>query len=71
VIGVADGDNITALRDKEQARIRLYGIDCPEGVKVFDSKAKQFTSKMVLGKVMGSFDFPRSCLYRFMLINYS
>ena len=31
VVGVADGDTITVLRDKEQVKIRLYGIDCPEG----------------------------------------
>jgi len=31
VVGITDGDTITVLRDKEQVRIRLYGIDCPEG----------------------------------------
>ena len=30
VVGVADGDTITVLRDgREQIRIRLDGIDCP------------------------------------------
>jgi len=52
VIGIADGDTITVLRDKEQVKIRLYGIDCPEGGQAFSKKAKQFTSKMVLGKVV-------------------
>jgi len=52
VIGVADGDTITVLRDKEQVRIRLYGIDCPEGGQAFGNKAKQFTSGMVFGKVV-------------------
>ena len=52
VIGVADGDTITVLRDKEQIRIRLYGIDCPERRQAFSRKAKQFTSKMVFGKVV-------------------
>ena len=50
VIGVADGDTITVLRDKEQIRIRLYGIDCPERYQPFSKKAKQFTSDMVFGK---------------------
>ena len=52
VIGIADGDTITVLRDKEQVRIRLYGIDCPEGGQAFGTKAKQFTSGMVFGEVV-------------------
>ena len=52
VVGVADGDTITVLRDKEQVKIRLYGIDCPEKGQAFGKRAKQFTSKMVFGKVV-------------------
>jgi micrococcal nuclease len=33
-------------------KIRLYGIDCPEGGQAFSKKAKQFTSKMVYRKVV-------------------
>ena len=49
---MADGDTLTSLRDREQARIRLYGIDCPERGQAFSKKAKQFTSDMVFGKVV-------------------
>ena len=52
VVGVAYGDTITVLRDKEQVRIRLYGIDTPERGQPFAKKAKQFTSKLVFGKVV-------------------
>jgi endonuclease YncB( thermonuclease family) len=52
VVGVADGDTITVLRDKQQVRIRFYGIDCPEGGQAFSKKAKQFTSDKVFGKVV-------------------
>jgi endonuclease YncB( thermonuclease family) len=52
VVGIADGDTITVLRDKEQVRIRLYGIDTPERGQAFGKKAKQFTSKMVYGKTV-------------------
>ena len=32
VISIADGDTITILdSSKKQHKIRLYGIDCPEG----------------------------------------
>lgn len=52
VVGVADGDTITVLRDKEQVRIRLYGIDRPERGQAFGKRAKQFTSDMVMGKTV-------------------
>lgn len=52
VIGVADGDTITVLRDKKPQKIRLYGIDCPEKRQPFGKRAKQFTSEMVFGKVV-------------------
>jgi len=52
VVSIEDGDTITVLRDKEQVIIRLYGIDCPEDGQPFGKEAKQFTSKMVFGKVV-------------------
>ena len=53
VVGIADGDTITALREgKQQVKIRLYGIDCPERGQAFSRKAKQFISEMVFGKVV-------------------
>ena len=52
VIGVADGDTITVLRDKQPYKIRLYGIDCPEKRQPFGKKAKRFTSDLVFGKVV-------------------
>jgi endonuclease YncB( thermonuclease family) len=53
LIGVADGDTITALHEgNQQVKIRLYGIDCPERGQAFSRKAKQFISEMVFGKVV-------------------
>ena len=52
VIGVADGDTITVLRDKQPQKIRLYGIDCPEKRQPFGNRAKQFTSELVFVKVV-------------------
>ena len=51
VVGIADGDTIIVLREgKQQVKIRLYGIDCPERGQAFSRKAKQFISEMVFGK---------------------
>ncbi len=52
VVGVADGDTITVLRDKQPQKIRLYGIDCPEKRQPFGYRAKQFTSQLVFGKLV-------------------
>jgi len=52
VVGVADGDTITALDNGRPEKIRLYGIDRPEKGQAFGKKAKQFTSDMVFGKVV-------------------
>ena len=50
VVGVHDGDTITVYDGREQTRIRLDGIDCPENGTDFSQRAKQFTSDLVFGK---------------------
>ena len=52
VVGVADGDTITVLRDRTPVRIRLLGIDSPESGQAFGAKAKAFTSDLVFGQVV-------------------
>lgn len=53
VIGISDGDTIKILtEDKQELRIRLNGIDCPEKKQAFGTKARQFTSDMVFGKTV-------------------
>ncbi len=52
VVGVADGDTITVLRDRTQVRVRIDGIDCPESGQAFGGRAKQFTSELTFGKVV-------------------
>ncbi len=53
VIHVADGDTITVLNDaKEQIKIRVNGIDCPEKGQAFGKKAKQFTKDLVAGEMV-------------------
>jgi endonuclease YncB( thermonuclease family) len=54
VVGITDGDTITVLNSKtlKDVKIRLYGIDTPERGQAFSKRAKQFTSKLVYGKVV-------------------
>ena len=53
VVGVTDGDTIKVMgAHNKQVKIRLYGIDTPERGQPFGKRAKQFTSKMVYGKVV-------------------
>ena len=53
VISVVDGVTLNVLtKDKQQRKIRLYGIDCQERGREFWSRAKQTTSDAVLGKTV-------------------
>lgn len=38
VIKISDGDTITVLNDKEQTKVRLYGIDTPEKKQDYGQK---------------------------------
>ncbi|TKB24218.1 nuclease [Desulfopila sp. IMCC35006] len=50
-IDVADGDMITVLnQNNERIKIRLAGIDTPEGSQVYGNQATQFTVSKVSGK---------------------
>lgn len=52
VIGIADGDTINALRNREQVKIRLHGIDTPEKAQAFGNKTKKFTASLVSRKIV-------------------
>ena len=50
VVSVSDGDTIVVLRQGEQVKIRLYGIDTPEKRQAFGQKARDLTSTLVAGR---------------------
>jgi len=53
VVAVADGDTITVLyKGKQQYKVRLQHIDCPESSQAFGTKAKQTLSAKVFGKIV-------------------
>ncbi len=50
VVGVADGDSITVLRDREQVKVRLVDIDAPEKGQAFGNRSKQALEALVKGQ---------------------
>jgi endonuclease YncB( thermonuclease family) len=53
VIKISDGDTITILlKGKEQKKLRLAEVDCPEKGQAFGKNARQFTSDKVFGKTI-------------------
>lgn len=50
VVSVHDGDTITILAEKEQIKIRLFGIDAPELKQLFGRKSKEFLTSMIAGQ---------------------
>ena len=51
VVGVHDGDTLTAMTDdKRQLKVRLHGIDAPELGQPFGQASKRALSDMVFGK---------------------
>jgi endonuclease YncB( thermonuclease family) len=51
VVGISDGDTIKVLTPaKQQIRVRIAFIDCPETGQAFGSRAKQAMSELVFGK---------------------
>lgn len=47
---VSDGDMLTALTAKRQAKVRLWGIDAPETGQDFGGRAKQVAFELAFGK---------------------
>lgn len=53
VVGITDGDSLTLLSPaNEQIKIRLEGIDAPEGTQEYGAKAKQALSTLIFGKTV-------------------
>lgn len=50
VVGVSDGDTLSARCDGEQIRIRLAEIDAPEKGQSFGERSKQSLSRICYGK---------------------
>ena len=53
VIGVMDGDTIKILTsERQQIKVRLYGIDAPEKKQPYGIATKQYLADLVAGKTV-------------------
>jgi ATP-dependent hsl protease ATP-binding subunit hslU len=52
VVSIHDGDTITILQDKQQIKVRLFGIDAPELKQPYGKKSKQFLANLIVGEVV-------------------
>lgn len=50
VVAIQDGDSITVLRGKEQVKVRLDGIDCPEKAQPYGNRAEQKTAELAFNR---------------------
>ena len=50
VVSIHDGDTITILQNKQQIKVRLFGIDAPEKKQPYGQKSKQFLSNLIAGR---------------------
>lgn len=53
VVGVTDGDTIKILTpERQQVKVRLYGIDAPEKKQPYGAAAKRYLSDLIAGKTV-------------------
>ena len=52
VVGIADGDTISVLREGKAVKVRLHGVDTPEKAQAYGTQARKLTSDMAFQQVV-------------------
>lgn len=69
VVGVSDGDSFTILdHNKQEVRVRLYGIDAPEKNQAFGNVSKKYLSDLIYGKQISLTEIDRDQYGRIVAI---
>ena len=69
VVGISDGDTFTMLNnDKQEIRVRLYGIDAPEKNQDFGKVSKKFLSDLIYNKQVTIMEMDRDRYNRIVSI---
>jgi endonuclease YncB( thermonuclease family) len=66
VVSVTDGDTLSAVVNGVPEKIRLTGIDCPEGGQPFGSEATQMTKQLALEKAVRVTEVGRDKFHRLL-----
>lgn len=66
MLSVTDGDTLTVLVNDKTEKVRLTGIDCPEGDQPFGSQATQLATQLALEKTVTVTDFGRDKYHRLL-----
>jgi endonuclease YncB( thermonuclease family) len=51
VTGVSDGDTLTIMRDGRPERVRIAGVDAPEGRQPYGRRSRQHLAELAFGRV--------------------
>lgn len=52
VVSIKDGDTVGIMRDGREVTVRLDGIDCPESGQDYGTRAKQYCSDLIYGRIV-------------------
>jgi endonuclease YncB( thermonuclease family) len=52
VVGIADGDTISVLREGKAVKVRLHGVDTPERAQAFGTQARKLTGDLAFQQVV-------------------